>query len=104
MGRVMKRRPVFPVTVKPFGLVISLWLKRGGHRFSAQACAAGAVAILSDTYEPSQSVMQLIHADVALAEAMLVDRFYDSPSAKLFTVGITGTNGRPPPPRSSNIY
>ncbi len=72
--------------------------KRGrshdGSRFIANAIEAGACAIVCDTYNPSLSITQLVHPDVATAEAILADRLYDSPSSKLFMVGITGTNGK----------
>ncbi|MBB64922.1 MAG: UDP-N-acetylmuramoyl-L-alanyl-D-glutamate--2,6-diaminopimelate ligase [Waddliaceae bacterium] len=74
--------------------------KKGGHydgaEFISEAVSAGAVAVLTDLYDPflSKDVTQVIHPDVASIEGDLAKIFYDSPSESLFTVGITGTNGK----------
>lgn len=66
-----------------------------GSRFIPDAVAAGAVAILTDMFDPSlKHVVQLIHPDIAKMEVLLTARFYGNPSERLFTVGITGTNGK----------
>ncbi len=72
--------------------------KRGathdGARFIPEAILAGATAVLTDIYDPSLKITQLIHPDVATMEALLAARFYDHPCAQLFMVGVTGTNGK----------
>jgi UDP-N-acetylmuramoyl-L-alanyl-D-glutamate--2,6-diaminopimelate ligase len=66
-----------------------------GARFIPDAIAAGAVAVLTDLYDPFISnVVQIIHPDVAFVEAAIAKEFYDHPSDQLFLIGITGTNGK----------
>lgn len=65
-----------------------------GAKYVEEALAAGAVAILSDLYNPFLNVTQLIHEDPAYVEALLADRFYRSPSKHLRLIGITGTSGK----------
>lgn len=71
-------------------------LQFDGNRFIRDAINAGAVAILTDLYDPflPQDVTQVIHPDVGLAEAVLATAYYENPSQKLFLAGITGTNGK----------
>jgi UDP-N-acetylmuramoyl-L-alanyl-D-glutamate--2,6-diaminopimelate ligase len=72
--------------------------KRGktgdGHRFILDAIAGGAIAILTDTYDPFLKVTQLIHSDVNQLEPLLGNRFYHHPSEKLSLFGVTGTSGK----------
>lgn len=72
--------------------------KRGkvgdGHRFIAEAVSAGAVAVLTDTYDPFQSAVQIVHSDVSSLEALLAQRFYQDPTAQLSIFGVTGTSGK----------
>jgi UDP-N-acetylmuramoyl-L-alanyl-D-glutamate--2,6-diaminopimelate ligase len=67
-----------------------------GAKFIPDAIAAGAVAILSDMYDPfiSDQVVQIIHPDTASIEAKLAAQYYNTPSDALFLCGITGTNGK----------
>ncbi len=65
-----------------------------GTAYISQAIAAGAAAVLSDLYDPTLQVTQVIHADPAAAERLLAAQFYRHPSRELFTVGITGTSGK----------
>ncbi len=65
-----------------------------GIQFIDDAISAGAAAVLTDVYDPSLKVVQLIHPDVTAMEAQLAARVYDDPCNKLFMVGITGTNGK----------
>lgn len=66
-----------------------------GARFIPQAVAAGAVAILTDIYDPFlQDVTQIIHPNVAEIEAEVAAQYYGFPTRSLFTVGVTGTNGK----------
>jgi UDP-N-acetylmuramoyl-L-alanyl-D-glutamate--2,6-diaminopimelate ligase len=70
-------------------------LSQNGNQYIAEAIAAGASAIATDLYNPFlENIVQIIHPDVNALEAILAERFYDSPSHKLLTVGITGTNGK----------
>lgn len=73
--------------------------KRGktfdGSAFIPEAIDCGAVAVLTDIFDPSLShITQVVHPDVNAIEALVGARFYEHPSRKLFTVGITGTNGK----------
>lgn len=66
-----------------------------GARFIPDAIAAGAVAVLTDLYDPFVSnVVQIIHPDVASVEAAMAKEFFGHPSDRLFLIGITGTNGK----------
>ena len=67
-----------------------------GSRFIPDAIQAGAVAVLTDLYNPflPGHVTQIIHHDVVHAETVLASAYYDNPSQDLFLVGITGTNGK----------
>jgi len=73
--------------------------KRGksvdGARFIPEAIAAGAVAILTDLYDPSlKNTTQLIHKNVDAVESVIAARFNEMPSNQLFMVAVTGTNGK----------
>lgn len=66
-----------------------------GTRFIPEAIAGGAVAVLTDLYDPSlKGVVQLVHPNVRRIEAELADAYYQAPSRDLFVVGITGTSGK----------
>lgn len=66
-----------------------------GAKYIPEAIESGALAILTDMYDPSfKDVTQLIHKDVAAIEALLAAEFYGNPSENLFLTGITGTNGK----------
>lgn len=73
--------------------------KRGssldGNAFIPQAIDSGAVAVLTDQYNPFLGkITQLIHPQVHELEAELSDRFYEHPSGSLFVFGVTGTKGK----------
>ncbi|MCP5510150.1 MAG: UDP-N-acetylmuramoyl-L-alanyl-D-glutamate--2,6-diaminopimelate ligase [Chlamydiales bacterium] len=72
--------------------------KRGknfdGTQYVHNALNAGAIAVLSDLYDPFCNALQLITPDVSFVEAELARRFYLDPSSQLYMVGITGTNGK----------
>ena len=84
--------------VKPGDLVIA----RSGQTFDAtafipQAEAAGAVAVIyppQTQLEEAPGIPAYAVEDIALAQCVLADRFYDEPSRDLRVVGITGTNGK----------
>lgn len=66
-----------------------------GNQYVPDAILAGAVAILSDLYNPFlDTVTQLITKDTKAIESVLAARFYDNPHEKLFLVGVTGTSGK----------
>ncbi len=82
-------------SVAPGTLFIARRGKTGdGHRFIAEAISAGALAILTDTYDPFLSVTQVIHPDVNSLEVLLAKRFYHDPAQKLSIFGVTGTSGK----------
>ena len=69
--------------------------KQHGNGFISEVKAAGAVAVATDLFDPFlEGMIQLIHPDIVFLEAILAERFYEYPSRKLFSVGITGTNGK----------
>lgn len=83
-------------TVSPGNLFIA---KRGhafdGTQYIPEACLNGAVAVLSDIYDPSlRDTVQLIYKDTAQAEALLANTYFHNPSQELFMVGVTGTSGK----------
>lgn len=66
-----------------------------GTQYIAEAIQAGAVAIVTDMYDPSlKNIVQVIHSDPAKLEGLLAAIYYKFPSDELFLVGITGTNGK----------
>ncbi len=71
-------------------------LSHDGSAFIEEAMAAGAAAVLTDLYNPflKKEIVQLITSDIVGMEAHLAKTFFDAPDAKLFIVGITGTNGK----------
>lgn len=65
-----------------------------GSHFIQEAIQAGALAVLTDLYDPFLNVVQLIYPDVAEMEACLAAEYYQFPSKELSIIGITGTNGK----------
>src|SRR5438309_6243547 len=71
-----------------------------GHRFLAQAVAAGAGAIVVETGRVSGETLASIGipviqvGDSRRALGLLASRFYGDPSARLKMIGVTGTNGK----------
>ena len=65
-----------------------------GHRYISQAIAGGAVAVLTDLFDPTLSVPQVIVKDISQIEGLIADTCYESPSSQLFVIGVTGTNGK----------
>jgi UDP-N-acetylmuramoyl-L-alanyl-D-glutamate--2,6-diaminopimelate ligase len=72
--------------------------KRGsvfdGNQFVPEAIASGAVCVLSDLYDPSLQITQLVATDVRSVEAHLAAAFWQWPSKELMMVGVTGTSGK----------
>lgn len=70
-------------------------LSSHGNDFIPDAIASGAVAILSDLFNPfHKGITQIIHPHPASIEALLANRHFQNPSQKLLLAGITGTNGK----------
>lgn len=67
-----------------------------GAFYIPEAVAAGAVAVLTDLFDPllDKSITQIIHPDVASLEGIVSANYYQYASNELFMVGITGTNGK----------
>lgn len=68
--------------------------KVDGHKFAGQAVEQGAVAIVVEDFVDNVDVPQIRVLDSRIALAALADNFYDHPSGKLKTIGITATNGK----------
>jgi len=70
-------------------------IKRDGGLYIAEAIAAGAVAVLTDIYDPFlKGVVQIIHKEVASIEPLLAGRYYHEAYTKLLMIAFTGTNGK----------
>jgi len=66
-----------------------------GSQYIPEAISAGAVAVLTDIYDPSlKEITQLIHSDVRLMEGLIAANYYQFAADELFMIGITGTNGK----------
>jgi len=70
-------------------------LRSHGADYIQDAVAAGAVCLCLDTYDPLfPDTTQLLTPFPEKYESLLTAAFYQHPSQKLFTVGITGTSGK----------
>ncbi|HEY8315010.1 MAG TPA: UDP-N-acetylmuramoyl-L-alanyl-D-glutamate--2,6-diaminopimelate ligase [Candidatus Baltobacteraceae bacterium] len=67
-----------------------------GHRFIAQALAAGAAAIVMEELHDvaAAGATAIVVPDCARALSRIADAFYGSPTGEMTVVGITGTNGK----------
>ncbi len=66
-----------------------------GAKYIPEAIEGGAIAILTDLYDPTYKDMtQLITPDVNELEAILAAEYHGNPSKSLTMIGITGTNGK----------
>src|SRR5580658_4439954 len=65
-----------------------------GHRFVANAIAAGARAVVVDRKPDDAAATCIRVADTRIALSRLAARFYGEPSHKLSVIGVTGTNGK----------
>ena len=78
----------------------SIFIARRGkvfdaNRFVPEAVSAGAVCIVSDTFDPSlKGITQIITPEIARVEAALAHAFWEDPSQSLPVIGITGTSGK----------
>ncbi len=66
---------------------------RDGHDFAGDAVARGAVALVVD-HPLDLGVPEIVVDDVRAAMAPAAARLHGDPSARLRTVGVTGTNGK----------
>lgn len=70
-------------------------MKQDGAHFIPEAISGGAVAVLTDLYNPMLTqAIQLIHPDINRVEAQIAAEYHGHPSQKMLVVGITGTNGK----------
>jgi UDP-N-acetylmuramoyl-L-alanyl-D-glutamate--2,6-diaminopimelate ligase len=69
-------------------------LQADGSLFIEEALAAGAVAVMTDLYNPFLDVTQVITPSPKQLEVEIASRFYHHPSRSLFLIGVTGTNGK----------
>lgn len=66
-----------------------------GAKYCEEALASGAAAILIDLPNPFlKGVVQLLHPAPQEMEALLAARYYGFPSKSLYSIGVTGTNGK----------
>ena len=65
-----------------------------GGRYAADAVRRGAVAVVSEHPLPNLGVPVLRTEDTRLAAARLASALQGHPTEQLFTVGVTGTNGK----------
>lgn len=65
-----------------------------GTQYIMEAVQAGAVAIVTDFFDPFLKQTQIVCSHPADLEAKLAARFYGNPSAELFVIGVTGTKGK----------
>lgn len=67
-----------------------------GMLYIPEAVEAGAVAVLTDIYDPllCKSITQVLHPDIAAVEGVIAAHYYHFAGDELFMVGITGTNGK----------
>lgn len=82
--------------VSPGNLFIA---KRGqitdGNLYTPAAVASGAVAIVTDLYDPSlKGITQLVCSNVKEIEALIAARYFDDPCEELLMIGVTGTKGK----------
>lgn len=81
--------------VEPEGLFVAIpGSKHDGHGYIGQAIEKGALAVVGEQALSLERIpyIQVQSSRQALAE--LAAAFYDHPTRKLFTVGITGTKGK----------
>jgi UDP-N-acetylmuramoyl-L-alanyl-D-glutamate--2,6-diaminopimelate ligase len=81
--------------VEPGDLFVALsGAKHHGIEFLDTAISNGAVAVLTDEKGTNQKLPTLILPNPKLVVGKVAAHIYEDPSANMFTVGITGTNGK----------
>jgi UDP-N-acetylmuramoyl-L-alanyl-D-glutamate--2,6-diaminopimelate ligase len=68
--------------------------KVDGHQFIAEAVARGAGSLLTEIPQPDIKTPQCVVSDTRVAYAQICHALEGTPSTKLTTIGITGTNGK----------
>ena len=83
-------------TVSPGNLFVAKkGAKYDGTLYIGDAKSFGAVAVLTDLYNPFiKDIVQVITSDIASTEAVIAQRYYKHPSKQMVVMGITGTNGK----------
>ncbi len=80
--------------VKPGDLFVCLpGFTVDGHDYAAKAIELGAAAILAEKEIDVTGTVVMV-PDTRRAQALLADRFYQSPTQELRLIGVTGTNGK----------
>ena len=70
-------------------------LTHDGAQFIPDAVKSGAVAIVTDMYNPFfPDVIQIITSDILKVEVSLAQEYYQHASNHLCLIGVTGTNGK----------
>ncbi len=77
----------------------NLFIARGGthtdgSRYLDQAHARGAIAVVTSTLVSGCPLPQILVADPAYDASVLANAFFENPSHRVKTIGITGTNGK----------
>ncbi len=81
--------------VKPGSLFFAFkGVHQDGRKFAAAAASAGARAVVTEEPLSLSDMTQVVVPDAMRVLAPMAVRFWDAPSKKLLTVGITGTNGK----------
>lgn len=68
--------------------------KEDGHKYIPQAISSGCVAVVTDLYDPTLPIPQVVLDNINQAEGHIAASYYEFPTNDLFMVGITGTNGK----------
>ncbi|MBN2479320.1 MAG: UDP-N-acetylmuramoyl-L-alanyl-D-glutamate--2,6-diaminopimelate ligase [Parachlamydiales bacterium] len=91
LGVTSDSRSCFPSTL----FIAKKGERFDGNNFIYDAVKAGAKAIVTDIYDPFlKDITQIITSNVKDIEADIAAKYYDYPAKELFSIGITGTNGK----------
>lgn len=104
MTRYVIKAPIRNITADSrFVEKDSLFIAYPGHRsdgrdYIADAVKKGAVAVLWEEggfeWNPAWDVRNIAIPDLRLQAGYIASQFYKKPSSKLWTIGVTGTNGK----------
>ena len=88
---------------KPGDLFVAIaGYETDGHRFIPMALEKGAACVLCQR-KPEGEGPWVVVPDSRAALARLGRNWFGDPAASMTMAGVTGTNGRPPPPTCSRI-